>query len=378
MKKLLCILLSLTMLLPITACKQAPNQTASPKIGIENTMITIPEETAAETTSESTSPTELPEETEVETIPQTIAATDLTEEAEEETTAATQPTENFPKKSFSFEDLNCTAFQFSSGAGAWRTIVNIRRDGSFFGEYSDSNMGETGEGYPHGTVYCSDFTGRFSQPVMIDDYTYSMTLEEIRYRCQPDTEEIRDGILYHSTEAYGLSGSNEFLIYLPGTPIELLPEPFFLWSGLIWTKEEETELPFYGLYAPETENGFSSYDTISWIRTQVSIRESSDSSFESSLQEAETQAEINKLANNRYRMWDDFLNDLWAILNQVLDKETMHNLTIEELAWIEEKEQAIAEAEAEFAGGSLYSAVAADIAVRMTRDRVYELLEHLP
>jgi hypothetical protein len=41
-------------------------------------------------------------------------------------------------------------------------------------------------------------------------------------------------------------------------------------------------------------------------------------------------------------------------------------------------EQAIAEAGSAFTGGSLYSTVAADIATRMTRDRVYELLEYLP
>ena len=336
MKKLLCIFLSLILTVPLYACKQ------------ENSTPTLDE-----------------------TIPESTEATVFPEES-----AATTPTEITLKKDFSFEDLKYTVFHFSSGAGGWRTVLTISSDGSFSGKYSDSDMGETGEGYPEGSVYCSDFTGKFSQPVIVNEYTYSMTLEELTYRRQPGTKEIIGNTMYYYTEAYGLYGAKEFLLYLPGSSLKELPESFLIWTKL--TRSEETRLSDYGLYAPETQNGFSSYDTLSWIRAQVSIRESADRAFESSLQEAETQAEINELANNRYQLWDDFLNELWAVLNQALDKDTMHSLTLEELDWIEEKEQAIAEAGSAFTGGSLYSTVAADIATRMTRDRVYELLEYLP
>lgn len=376
MKKILCIFLSLTMIFLLSACSQEPNQPAFTETGTNHTTIIVPEETAVETTQKSITVTNPPEETAVETTAETTPERTEVTEIPEETVAVTQPSEHIPKKSFSFEDLNCTAFQFSSGAGAWRTILNIQRDGSFSGEYSDSNMGETGEGYPDGSVYCSNFTGRFCQPVMVDEHTYSITLEQINYRRQPGTKEIIDNTMYYYTEAYGLNGAKEFLIYLPGTPLDTLPEDFLLWTRLF--NQEETELPFYGLYAPETQNGFSSYDTISWIRTQVSIREWADSSFESSLQEADSQMEINMITNSRYQLWDDFLNELWGVLKQALDEETMRNLTTEELAWIAQKEQAVADAGAEYAGGSLYTSVTADIAARMTKDRVYELLEYLP
>ena len=393
MKKIFCILLSLMMILPFSACKRESKHpilsetrrpdhttiTTSEETIAETTVpeetiaqTTVPEETAKETTRENTIVTESSKETIMETTPEITAETQLPEE----TITATQSVGIIPSKSFSFEDLNRTAFQFSSGAGAWRTILNIQRDGSFFGEYSDSNMGETGDGYPNGSVYCSNFTGRFSQPVMVDEYTYSIRLEQINYRRQPGTEEIRDGVFYHYTEAYGLYGTKDFLIYLPGTPLDSLPENFLYWTMLF--SEEKTALPFYGLYAPETENSFSSYDTISWIRTQVSIKEWADSNFESILQEADTQTDINEIANNRYRLWDDFLNELWRILNQTLDPETMRKLTSEELDWIAQKEQAVADAGAEYKGGSLYPAVTAAVATTMTKERVYELLKYLP
>lgn len=47
-----------------------------------------------------------------------------------------------------FSELKNTVFTFSSGAGAWGTELHIRADGSFSGQYQDSNMGETGEGHP--------------------------------------------------------------------------------------------------------------------------------------------------------------------------------------------------------------------------------------
>ena len=53
-------------------------------------------------------------------------------------------------------------WSFSSGVGGWSTDLRILEDGSFSGEYHDSEMGETGDGYPDGTVYCCSFTGRMS------------------------------------------------------------------------------------------------------------------------------------------------------------------------------------------------------------------------
>ena len=50
-------------------------------------------------------------------------------------------------------------FVFSSGAGAWGTFLTLDADGSFTGGYNDSDMGDTGEGYPHGKNYYCEFQG---------------------------------------------------------------------------------------------------------------------------------------------------------------------------------------------------------------------------
>ena len=63
-------------------------------------------------------------------------------------------------------------FLFSSGAGAWRTELHLNTDGSFEGEYTDSNMG-SGE-----LLYCN-FSGQFSEPVQVDEFVWSVTVEAL-------------------------------------------------------------------------------------------------------------------------------------------------------------------------------------------------------
>ena len=82
---------------------------------------------------------------------------------------------------FDFAKLSNYEFVFSSGAGGWRTFLVIEDDGSFHGQYSDSEMGSVGEDYPNGTYYLSDFTGKMSVSEKINDYTYALKIENIDY-----------------------------------------------------------------------------------------------------------------------------------------------------------------------------------------------------
>ena len=53
-------------------------------------------------------------------------------------------------------------FEFSSGVGAWSTELTVGENGTFTGSFHDSEMGETGENYPDGTLYGCSFHGQFS------------------------------------------------------------------------------------------------------------------------------------------------------------------------------------------------------------------------
>ena len=54
------------------------------------------------------------------------------------------------EEGFSFDDVSHLEFWFGSGVGAWCTTLQIQPDGSFEGQYHDSDMGDTGDGYPNG------------------------------------------------------------------------------------------------------------------------------------------------------------------------------------------------------------------------------------
>lgn len=51
--------------------------------------------------------------------------------------------------------------EFSSGVGGWGTSLTLERDGTFSGQFHDSDMGAIGEDYPNGTVYLCHFPDGF-------------------------------------------------------------------------------------------------------------------------------------------------------------------------------------------------------------------------
>ena len=195
---------------------------------------------------------------------------------------------------------------------------------------------------------------------------------------EPGTIEVRDGIRYTYITAYGLAGTEEVLLYLPGAPLEELPEEYRYWSSATLYDYNGTALPHYGLYNPEDELGFYSFDILADIRRQVREAEDACAELDVWLETHYTQADMNTASQDRYLLWDSVLNNLWAVLKQVLPEGTMTRLTKEELAWIREKEAAVEAAGAEVEGGSIYPTVVNGTAAQLTRERVYELLEYLP
>lgn len=182
--------------------------------------------------------------------------TNTVKNASESDTAYNSITE----RDFNFCDLSKYQFVFSSGAGAWQTMLNINEDGTFQGYFSDSDMGDIGDDYPKGTVYLSEFEGKFTTPEKVNSYTYSVEIEYIKLEKEVDTEEIIDGIKYIYSEPYGLNDAKEIYIYTPEAPIKELPEGFRNWVGYRnLSNVEEEYLPFYGLYNLDADCGFSSY-----------------------------------------------------------------------------------------------------------------------
>ena len=267
-------------------------------------------------------------------------------------------------------------FVFSSGAGAWSTLLAVRPDGSFYGEYHDTDMGG-GEPDIRAVQWNCKFTGRFAQPVQVNDYTYSMGIAEISYEKEAGTEEVIDGIQYYYTAPYGLEDAEEILVYLPGAPLGELPQEFRGWVG--YYENTRDKLPFYALNNESHQQGFGSYDWVERVRTDVEWAEETAAEYETKILEdtSLSQGELNELSAQMFDLWDIQLNEVWAVLRQTLPQADMEALTAEELEWIAWKEEQLARTGEEAGGGSLAIMLQAQRAAELTRERVYVLLEYL-
>ncbi len=153
-----------------------------------------------------------------------------------------------------------SSFYFSSGVGGWGTEITVNDDGTFTGEYHDTDMGDTGSKYPNGTVYLCDFSGKFSAPVKKSKYIYSMKLEYIELAKDAGEEEIKDGTLYIYSEPYGFDDADEFYIYLPGCPISKMSEDFLSWSFIDTDIRTTMPMGVYGIYNVSGKQGFVGID----------------------------------------------------------------------------------------------------------------------
>lgn len=314
---------------------------------------------------------------------------DTQEEKDEQETE-----EEVVEEGFSFSQLSNVSFWFSSGAGGWGTELSIKEDGTFEGIYSDSDMGDTGEGYPYGTRYLCKFSGEFTKPEKVNDYTYSMKIENMVYEDKPNTEEILDdGVKYCYSEPYGLTDGNEFLIYLPESPLDELPEEYLSWiNHYMYGETEKTTLPFYGIYNVNAQCGFGSDGTVTEeMEEETIVSSKSDNlseemtkelakveeeaaSIEMEMQEVSvTQVELNDASMRLYETWDKELNSIWSRLKEQMPEDEFETLLTAQRLWISYKEEEVKRAGLGCEGGSMQPMLEYGRAAELTKVRVYEL-----
>ena len=154
-------------------------------------------------------------------------------------------------------ELEGMLFEFSSGAGAWATEITLGEDGWFTGDYHDSEMGETGAGYPDGTIYVASFSGRLTVTGRAGEYGWTVKVEQLAQ--DPVEEEIiLDGTRYVRSEIYGIREGDEMILYAPGTPVSVLSEDMQFWAHL-WERENPETLDTWFLANEAAESGFAGF-----------------------------------------------------------------------------------------------------------------------
>ena len=155
-------------------------------------------------------------------------------------------------------------FSYMSGAGGWSTVLSINRDGTFTGQYHDSELGSTGESYPNGTIYVCDFTGVVANIEKINEYSYNITLFGVDTQKEAGTEWIKEGVRYVAAEPIGIYDPEsktlceDFILYLPDTPIDQVPEDFLIWWPYRYEQQTDPKatLSCYGILNVATNDGF--------------------------------------------------------------------------------------------------------------------------
>lgn len=281
---------------------------------------------------------------------------------------------------FSYADLRGIEFCFCSGAGAWQTTMAIGEDGSFEGQYSDADMGDTGDGYPGGTRYYCKFSGQLSELTKIDELIYTAELMDISYENTVGEEEYADDVRYIYSDAYGLDNAGTIYFYLPGTKREELSEDCLSWVSQAMYDDDFNpvdELSFICLYNKGGEEAFYSYSLVENFMKSFSFYEKQEQQYLDELQNLITQLDMTENAYNCFKLWDLALNEEWNILMDILPAEEREQLRAEEREWIKYKDSAVKEAGAQAEGGTIQPMLEYDKGAEITKARVYELKEIL-
>lgn len=147
-----------------------------------------------------------------------------------------------------YEDLEGKEFWFYSGAGGWRTSLKIHGDGSFIGNYEDSDAD---------SLRKCDFSGRFTKLTKTGPYEYTMKCTDLKFERKPGTEERVKGLMVYYSDPYGFDDAEEFKVYLPGKKVNELPDGFLSWSH---GEASTGYLQCYGIYNVGGQQGFVEMD----------------------------------------------------------------------------------------------------------------------
>ncbi len=156
--------------------------------------------------------------------------------------------------------LDGVSFTYAGPDESWKTVFQMGRNGTFTGTYKSKDKRLKGKKYSKGTVYTSEFSGKFSITGKENDLCYMVRLDELLLSNKPGEETIRKKTRYVTTNAYGLNESDEFTMYMPGFKSSQLPDDF---KSIVSTTRQlsgklPSEINFCGLYNAEAKSGFTS------------------------------------------------------------------------------------------------------------------------
>ncbi len=90
---------------------------------------------------------------------------------------------------------------------------------------------------------------------------------------------------------------------------------------------------------------------------------------------ASTTVEMEKVAADSYKMWDDTLNEIYGVLKQQLSSNVMSDVREQQLDWITNRDNKAKKDASSYQGGTLYEVEFLNSLTKTTKERCYELVE---
>lgn len=190
---------------------------------------------------------------------------------------------------------NLTQFVCESGVGAWESDLFVSRDGSFTGSYHDSNPGDTGDGYPNGSIVISSCIGKLTVQSQTGENSWRLTVSEFSLDHPAGYTAIQDGVNYEYEAFPGIGGKGAgFILYGPDTtPDELSAatggdvEELYANAGYEDTSDLPEKIGFYVLISDDSS-------VIPYVSESGAMEPApeSESESETEAQQAESETQI--------------------------------------------------------------------------------------
>ncbi|MCR2823278.1 lysozyme inhibitor LprI family protein [Lederbergia panacisoli] len=85
---------------------------------------------------------------------------------------------------------------------------------------------------------------------------------------------------------------------------------------------------------------------------------------------------MKKVEDDRYDVWDDWLNEVYGVLKEQLSTEEMDQLRIEQRDWIKYRDDTALEASLKYKGGTAEHLEYVTVQANLTEERCYELVQN--
>lgn len=113
------------------------------------------------------------------------------------------------------------------------------------------------------------------------------------------------------------------------------------------------------------------------IESKLSMHEDNIKTLEEKLQNATSQFDMNQTSGEIAVAWSDFLDSLLNTIEENAEAEAWKKFEQEQSEWAGSRETAVREAGLKFEGGSMQALEENSTAARLTKERVYEIIDDL-